>query len=131
MIRLKFESVGMGDAVSIGPAPYFRIGGNMIHQSGHRESIAEYKNHSWEVKGKHHTRYVCEGPSLIHFENLMGDATAAFGPFKEFAAADGVLHADGELLAKFVEETQLWHCFPTDTYWPTIVISEPREGMQR
>lgn len=125
MLQLKFESPMGGSPVTVGPAPYFRVGGNMMHLGSDRRPVAEYKNHSWEIEGKHHTRYVADGRAVIYFENLMGDATEPFGPFTECSASDGVVYADGQLFAKFVEETQLWHCFPTDTYWPTIVIAAP------
>jgi len=33
-----------------------------------------------------------------------------------------VLHADDVLKAKFHEQSQLWHVYHTDTYWPVMVI---------
>ena len=35
---------------------------------------------------------------------------------------DGVLHAEDVLKAKFHEQSQLWHVYHTDTYWPVMVI---------
>lgn len=122
MLTLRFESAGMGPQVTVGPARSFRVGGNMLHRDEEPAPVARYQNHSWAVGGRHHTRYVSEGPARVRFENLHRVPSETYGPYREFSASDGVLYVDGELFAKFVEETQLWHCFPTDTYWPTLII---------
>jgi hypothetical protein len=36
-------------------------------------------------------------------------------------AADGVLYADDELFAKILEESQLWHCYATENFWPALI----------
>lgn len=64
----------------------------------------------------------CADPVLIHFEDAQGGATQPFGPFTKAAFFDGVFHSNDRLFAKFIEETQLWHCYPTENFWPVLVI---------
>jgi hypothetical protein len=124
MIRLIFESSDPGYAITLGPAPLFRVGGNFIRQGPEKSVVARYRNHFWEVQERHFTRYDCLDSASIHFEDIAGDPSESFGPFVRFWVADGALYAERNLFAKFVEESQLWHCYPTDTYWPIMVITQ-------
>jgi hypothetical protein len=122
MIRLRFYNGSPTEAVMLGPAPWFRIAGNFIREGPHGAIVGSFLRHHWEVQAKHFLRYDCEGESLVHFEDHGGGASQDFGPFSCFSSADGALYGNNELFAKFVEESQLWHCYPTENYWPIIVI---------
>lgn len=125
MISLSFKGVFPGDAASLGPAPWFRIAGNFVRQGPGGDIVATLRQHSWDLGGDtHYVRWDCAQPAMVHFEDAQGGATEAQGPFASLAAHDGVLRADEQLLvAKFYEETQLWHMFKTETYWPAVVIN--------
>jgi hypothetical protein len=122
MIQLYFENGSRDNAAKLGPAPWFRIAGNFIRQGPHGAIVGTFRMHHWEVNARHFARYDCEGPVTLHFEDLEGGKTEYFGPFSRIYAQDGVMHAEKELFAKFVEENQVWHAFATETFWPVLVI---------
>lgn len=122
MIRLLFDNDNSTGPVPLGPAPWFRVGGNFIRLGPHNSIGGTYRQHHWEVAAHYFTRFDCKDRAFLHFEDCAGGASESFGPFTEFYAADGIIHADGELFAKFVEESQLWHCYPTENFWPILVI---------
>ncbi|HYE36134.1 hypothetical protein [Methylocaldum sp.] len=124
MISLVFESEQLGKSVTLGPAPFFRITGNFISPGADAGVAAKFSNHFWEMRGqKHFTQYACHDRAVIHFEDAIENASEAFGPFDKIVVADGVVYTNGKLFARFTEETQLWHCFSTDTYWLSMVIA--------
>jgi hypothetical protein len=47
---------------------------------------------------------------------------AKSGPFNEFWVSDGAMYTETRLFAKNIEETQLSHCYETDTYWVLLLI---------
>ncbi|WP_434130514.1 hypothetical protein [Methylocaldum sp. GT1BB] len=125
MIRLTFDSGAGGRPEQIGPAPWFRVGGNAIRQGPQGSIVAAYRNHFWETQGRHFTRYDCKEPVRISFENATGEPSEWFGPFAYVSCVDGVVYAEEQLFAKFQEETVIWHCYSTDTYWPVLMLSPP------
>lgn len=122
MISLLFSGGSSGNTVRLGPAPWFRISGNYVRQGPHGTIAGTFHMHHWEVNAHHFPRYDCKEAALLHFEDAAGGPTRDFGPFSALYAEDGVMHADGKLFAKFIEETVLWHCFATETYWPALII---------
>jgi len=90
--------------------------------------VAKYKNHFWEIQGQHFTRYDCLDMVSIHFEDVAGDPSESFGPFAYFWVTDGAIYAERDLFAKFMEESQLWHCYPADTYWPVMVVTQAEQA---
>jgi hypothetical protein len=122
MIRLLFEGTSPGNSVVLGPAPWFRIGGNFLRQGPHAAIVGTYRQHQWELQARYFTRWDCPEPTLVHFEDVAGGRTEDYGPFTEIYAADGVVHADQKIFAKFVEESQLWHCYPTENFWPVMIV---------
>jgi hypothetical protein len=127
MIRLLLEKPPPKRPVSLGPAPWFRIGGNFIRVGPHGTIGGTYRQHQWEVQAQYFTRWDCRERVLVHFEDAAGGATQDYGPFSESYAADGVMHVDNKLFAKFVEESQLWHCYPTENFWPVMIL-KPAES---
>ena len=122
MIQLVFADSLVPQPSVLGPAPWFKVGGNFMRVGPHGAIAGTYRLHHWEVQSQHYTRWDCRGQSWVHFEDALGGNTEVFGPFEEVYAADGVMHADGKLFAKFIEETQLWHCYPSENFWPVMVI---------
>jgi hypothetical protein len=64
-------------------------------------------------------------PSLVP----LWDARVLEVPVKDLDgvySVDGTFVADGDVFAKFVDETLLWHCYPTETHWPVLVVKAPR-----
>jgi len=126
MISLVFESEQLGKSTKLAPAPFFRITGNFIGQGPNGAVVAQFSNHFWDMQGqKHFTHYACHDRTVIHFEDAFRNASETFGPFDQIAVADGVVYANGQLFARFTEETQLWHCYGTDTYWLSLIIAAP------
>ncbi len=126
MISLIFESDQLAKTTKLPPAPFFRITGNFINQGPARTPVAKFRNHFWDMQGQQHfTQYACHDRAVVHFEDAPGNTSETFGPFDEITVADGVVYANGQLFARFTEETQLWHCYKTDTYWLTMILASP------
>jgi hypothetical protein len=122
MIHLRFEGGSSGPDVILGPAPWFRVGGNFIRQGPEATVVATFHNHFWEIQSRRLIRYFCEEPYTVCFEDAAGGEGVRLGPFAKLWMEDGVLHSDDFLKAKFSEQTQIWHVYETDTYWPMMVI---------
>ena len=121
-IHLFFEGTSPSYAVTLGPAPWYRISGNFIREGPAGRIVAIFRRHMWDLADHSYTRFDCRDPALIHFEDSAGGTTEDFGPIASFFAADGVLYAEGKLFAKFIEETQLWHSYVTENFWPAMII---------
>ena len=115
--------------MTLGPAPWFRVAGNFIRQGPHGAIVGSFRNHYWEVESRRFVRYFCEEPHKVHFEDAAGGEGVQLGPFSKLWVEDGVVHADDFLKAKFHEQTQIWHCYETDTYWPVMVIESARKDV--
>lgn len=122
MIRLHFESVIPEHAVILGPAPYFRISGQVIRRGPGNEIVRRYRNHFWEIQGDMFSRCDCRDNASIHFEDAFGGASEFFGPFRPLFMSDGTVYADHEPFAKFVEEARCWHHCATNVRWPVLVV---------
>jgi len=122
-IQLVFHGWSAAQRVALGPAPWFRVAGNFIREGPAGEIVAALRNHQWVLKDQHFTRFECAQPVVLHFEDAAGGASPPLGPYGAISVADGALYAGEKLVAKFVEETQLWHCFPTENFWPVVVLS--------
>jgi hypothetical protein len=123
MVRLHFRPFS-GPEIVLGPAPWFRISGNYIRKGPDGAVVGMFTRHQWQVQDRHFIRFDCHEPTLIHLEDTAGAPTQDFGPFGSFQCNDGVMYAEQKLLAKFLEETQLWHFFPTENFWPVLVIKQ-------
>jgi len=122
MVRLNFESVVPEHAVTLGPAPYFRISGHLIRQGPENEIVGYYQRHFWEIQGGLFSRCDCRTGASIHFEDTFGGASERFGPFDHFYISDGTVYTDHEPFARFVEETRCWRHCGTKACWPVLVI---------
>jgi hypothetical protein len=126
MISLTFESEQLAKTTKLAPAPFFRITGNFISRGPDGAVVAQFSNHFWDMQGQNYfTHFACHDRTMIHFEDAIGNASRTFGPFDQIAVADGVVYANSKLFARFTEETQLWHCYSTDTYWLSMIIAPP------
>ena len=122
MVHLKFDASSPAYSVTLGPAPWFRVAGNFIRQGPEGVIVATYRKHQWEVQSRYFTRFDCWDRAVIHFEDAAGGSSEDFGPFDQFHAADGTMYTGDKLFAKFIEESQLWHCYLTETFWPALVF---------
>jgi hypothetical protein len=125
MIKLLFEDGT--HKVELGPAPWFRVAGNFIRKGPHGSICGTFRMHHWEVGGHHFSRYDCKDQVLVHFEDMQGGHCEDFGPYSFLYAQDGVMHVEQDLFAKFIEETQMWHAFAMETFWPILVIKSITE----
>jgi hypothetical protein len=121
MISLSFHS-SFSVPARVGPAPWFRITGNFIRQGPQGNVVSTFHNYTWETGGQFYTSYDVEGWANIQFEDALGGQSAVYGPFDSINTTDGVMRVKNELVAKFINETQLWHDIKNDTYWPVMVI---------
>jgi hypothetical protein len=54
MIHLRFEGVPSEADLTLGPAPWFRVAGNFVRQGPDGDITAIFRNHYWEVQGRHY-----------------------------------------------------------------------------
>ena len=130
MIHLHFHRASSNDSVIIGPAPWYRIAGNFIRQGPHGAIVGTFRKHFWEVGSEHFPIYECMEPHKIHFEDAEGAVGPVLGPYSRLRVEDGTVTAEEEkLVAKFMDPTQLWLCFESETYWPVMVIESAAESV--
>jgi hypothetical protein len=122
MLTLEFRGIHSPGARPVGPFAGVRVAGNFIRAQPGMQVVAQYMRHQWHINGEHFSRYDCCGPVSIYFLDAMESESPRFGPFEHLFAADGTMYVDGELFAKFIEETLLWHSFRLETHWPNLII---------
>jgi hypothetical protein len=125
MIRLKFSGFQDAHALTLGPEPGFRAAGNFLRAMRGNTVLGEYVRHQWCIKDQYFSRYDCLDPCIIYFADAEGTPTNIFGPFQSVHVADGTMYADGELFAKFIDESLLWHSFKLETWWPSLILTSP------
>jgi hypothetical protein len=126
MIHVHFKLTAT-QQTTIGPARHFRVAGNFIRDADSGEILARYHNHYWEADGGHYTGYDCPDRVVIRFEDAEGGSTDAYGPFDGLHVADGSVYGANKLVAKFVDQTLLWHDHQSDTYWQNMILESPGE----
>ena len=130
MIHLHFFRASSNDALTIGPAPWFRISGNFIRQGPHGAIVGTFRKHVWEVGSEYFPVYECTETNKIHFEDADGGVGPVLGPFYRLRVEDGTVTVEQDTpTAKFMDPTQLWLCYETDTYWPVMVIESAAESV--
>lgn len=121
-MRLKFQALQEAHSLVVGPAAQFRVAGNFIREEPGERAIAEYVRHQWRVGERCFSRYDCLDPCSVRFEDADRSPSQIFGPFAKLWAADGAVYGDARLVAKFTEETLLWHSLDLESYWPNLLI---------
>jgi hypothetical protein len=127
MVHLRFHSGAANDSLIVGPAPWFRVAGNFVRQGPHGAIVGTFRRHIWEVGSVYYPVYEVAEPHSIHFEDAAGGVGPVLGPYARLKVEDGLMHEDGGLTAKFMEQAQLWLCYETETYWPVLVIESAAE----
>jgi hypothetical protein len=125
MIKLRFEGLHEGQAITLGPAEGFRVAGNFLRELPSNEVLGHYSRHQWHVRDGHFSRYDCNEPCLVYFADREGTRSETFGPFRRLHVADGTMYTLEALFAKFIDETLLWHSFELENYWPSLIIHSP------
>lgn len=122
MIHLRFEGETRDRDAVLGPAPCFRVSGNVIRQGPEQEIVGVFQSGCWQVRARRFLRYFCEEPCMVSFEDRTGIEGPRIGPCSRIWVEDGMLHTDDILKAKFHERTQVWQVFESATYWPVMVL---------
>lgn len=125
MIELQFKGASPARESTIGPSQRFRVAGNFIRNADSGEILARYHNHFWDVKDNYYTGYKCNTPLQLRFEDAEGGKSDTYGPYPGIFVADGSVYANEKLVAKFVDQTLLWHDHQSDTFWPNMIIESP------
>lgn len=103
-------------------SPVFRVTGNHMRDADGR-TVATYKRHQWHTEdGGHYSAYTVARAKVQFFDAEGGPPSEMVGPVRVLRATDGTIYADDKLIARMVEESQLWHHYETDTYWRFLVI---------
>src|SRR5581483_4611131 len=107
VVTLKFSGMSEAHSAVVGPAEGFRVAGNFMHQQPADKVVAQYLRHQWRVQDRYFSRYDSLDPCILYFANTAGDESERFGPVQSLFVADGTMYADGDLFAKFADETLL------------------------
>jgi hypothetical protein len=130
LIYLHFRRSAKSDSVQVGPAPWYRVAGNFVRQGPHGAIIGTFRKHVWEVGSETFPSYECDQPYKIRFEDSEGGVGPVLGPFTRLRVDDGTMTVDeAQVVAKFMDPTQLWLCYEADTYWPVMVIESVAESV--
>lgn len=128
MVSLRFSPDASGAAVSVGPAPWFRVTRNVVHRGPDEAVVGELSDRQWVVAGRRYARLEIERGSTFHFEGALGAGGTELGPFQAAHLDAGELHADGNVLATFDEGAQLWRSEATGDLWPVLVVTAPKKA---
>jgi hypothetical protein len=122
MITLEFKGSTPLRHSTLGPARRFRVAGNFIRDADTGNILARYHNHFWDVNGQHYTGYECKDAATLRFADAEGGSSDAYGPFPGLYVADGSVYGNDKLVAKFVDQTLLWHDHQADAFWPNMFV---------
>lgn len=128
MVQLRMSPPLLGSRLTLGPAPWFRVERNELRQGPTESLVGELRNHQWNVNGRHFAVVEATPGSTLQFAGPGGMATTPTGPYRELQMADGALYADGQLIARFDDDTYLWRCARTHKAWPSLVLGSSDES---
>ena len=125
MVRLQMSPPLVGPHITLGPAPWFRVERNELRQGPTESLVGELQNHQWNVHGRHFAVVEATPGSTLQFAGPTGPASPPYGPYSDVRMADGAVYGDGQVIARFDDETYLWRCALTQKAWPAVVVSSP------
>jgi hypothetical protein len=120
-VSLSFHRA-MGLPLQVGPAPWFRITGNRIHQGPHDQTVGILEKCTWQANGEHFTSYDFQGSAEVQLDDRPLSECEVFGPFDFLHMANTVLWTDAKPLLKFSRKTQHWQHVQTNIHWPEMII---------
>jgi hypothetical protein len=123
MVRLQMSPTLVGSHLTLGPAPWFRVERNELRQGPTESLVGELQNHQWNVRGRNFTVVEVNPGATLQFAGPAGPVSPAYGPYHSVRLADGSVYGDGQLIARFDDETYLWRCADTQQAWPAVVVS--------
>jgi hypothetical protein len=124
MLNVRFHTPGQS-AASSEPGPFFRIVGAVLCRGPRNEPVATWLKH-WTVRDGEFARAEWSDAVMVYFEDNAGRASSAFGPFESFYVADGTARAVARTIARFDDQTQLWHPSGAQDGWVSLLVI-PRE----
>ena len=127
MLKLHMSPVFAGAQVTLGPAPSFRLRGNLMFEGDGGDPVGELRNHQWRIQGRHFMVIHADPGSKVRFENASGSACEEAGPFEELYLVDGSIFGEKKLVAQFDEHNGNWRSAATLDAWAVVVVG-PGEG---
>jgi hypothetical protein len=128
MVKLDMTPALLGQRVTLGPAPWFRVERNELRQGPTESLVGQLRDHQWAVEGRTFAMVQATPNTLLQFAGASGDPEAPSGPYQEVHLADGAFYADGSLVARFDDDTYLWRCVRTQQSWPAVLVTSADEG---
>jgi hypothetical protein len=122
-VKLHMSPVFVGSHLTLGPAPWFRLVGNVLYEGARDDPIGALENHQWSVQGRRFTVMQADANSTLHFESAIGQASVPEGPFEELYLVDGSIYGDQRLVAQFDEHNATWRSARTLEPWPVVVLA--------
>ena len=123
MVRLQMSPALLGSRLTLGPAPWFRVERNELRQGPTESLVGELQDHQWNVRGRRFSMVEANPGTTIQFAGPSGPVMPAYGPYTEVRMADGAFYGDGQLIARFDEETYLWRCTETHKAYAAVLVS--------
>jgi hypothetical protein len=125
MVELNMSPASLGSRLTLGPAPWFRLERHELREGPTERLVGTLRNQQWNVAGQHFIDVQATPGSTLHFEGPAGPVASEMGPFEFLSMADGALYGDGQVIARFDEDTYLWRSATTQEAWPSLVVRLP------
>lgn len=108
---------------SLGPYPLIRLDAEGVRDENGGPPIARYANHQWEIGGERYFRLDLAARVIIHFERTP-QKSRDFGPYRHFAAIDGMAFTDHKAFAFVDRKVGDWFCYDDGHHWPVMVVND-------
>ena len=93
MLRVNFFA-GRGDTPTLMLASFVRFCADGTLRGADNYVVARCVGGLWQVGGRSHREFECEGPVRVRITSRLGVAPVQQGPFRSLRTLNGVLHAD-------------------------------------
>lgn len=97
MLRLSFRSI-KGDAPTLVVASHVRFCADGTLRGPDNYVLAHRVDGGWQISGKVHREFDCEGPVRLRLSMGTGTAPVHLGPFDHVRTASGVLYGNDACL---------------------------------
>jgi hypothetical protein len=121
-ISLRLDGGATANSVTLGPTPWCEIFGSRISCGPNVATLVTSRRDERGFDLSHFPRIKCNGIVMLIFVDDESHTGESFGPFSEVVLLDGILRTEYCMMAEFIEESELWHCYPTENVWPVIVL---------
>lgn len=120
MITATFHSWRGGDALSVGPRPFFRVIGASLYDDDQPVPLAIYAGGTWDIHNSgSYVRIVFDRNVSVALHTAEG-AIRQLGELPKVTVVDGAMYAGpdvNQLLARFSEISRSWYYYEDEQHY--------------